>query len=141
MPAINTLTNTRQNKMPWLANEGKISMSFVCDSALDRGAVVKLLSTGKIAPVAAATDVVLGVVTVPVTDLTQPVTVHLTGSAVIKGRAAGAVTTGAVLDATGFNTTVKLTTFAATTTNGNQVGLAIVGGADTTEITVLLQKI
>lgn len=141
MATIQTLTSTRQNKMPLIANEGKPSMSFVCDTVLDRGAVVKLLSTGKVAPIALLNDVVFGVVTVAYADVTQPVTVHLAGSSVIKARASATIAIGDTVDATSWHTGTKLTVVTATASTGNQVGIAITGGAATAEIMVLLTKI
>lgn len=140
MATVTTLTKTRQNKMPYIANEGKISLSFVCDTVLDRGALVKLLSTGKIAPIAAAADVVIGVVTAPTLDVTQPVTIQCVGSAAIKALTGGTVAIGGVVDATGFNTTEKLSIVTATA-SGNAIGIALTGGTVGTEIMVLLTKI
>jgi hypothetical protein len=141
MPAINTLTSTRKNKVVVIADQGKVSRSFVCDAVLDNGTIVKLLSTGKVAVTAAATDVVLGVVTAGNKTAGDSVTVHLVGSAIVRGIASGTVAVGGVVDANGYDATNKLTTFVATTANGNASGVALIGGATTTEIEVLLTKI
>lgn len=131
-----TISSTPLNKVQYLAEEAQPSLVFTSTAIVAIGAAVKLNSDGTVTPVAAHTDKVLGIVTSGCNAANGRVTVQLKFSAVVRGKADGTVAVGAIVDASGYDATAQLTKYKATQASGNTFGIALVGGADTTDIQV-----
>lgn len=110
MPSIQTLSSTGLNPIQILQDDAQVSLKFICDALLKRGATVKLLSTGKVAVIAAITDKVLGNVTVGNKSVTGYLTVQIKKSAVIRMKATAAIAIGAQVDVAGYDSTLGLST-------------------------------
>lgn len=137
MAGITSISSTSQNKTPYLMDQAQVSRSFPCDTLLKRGATVKLLSTGKVATVAAAADVVLGLVTVGNKVVGGKVTVQLRKAAIIIAKSSAAIALGALVDATGWDATLGETIVTTATGTGNSFGIALqAAGAANAEIEV-----
>lgn len=137
MPGITTLSGTLKNIVFKQADIGSIAECFPCDATdLVPGVPLKLLSTGKVAAIAAATEVPIGIYNnankeyLPGDDVT--VLTHFL--AICYAQANTAITTGDLLSCVGFDATTKRGDY----DNAGAIvsAVCLVGAADNAEITI-----
>lgn len=100
---MNTLGNIKGTKIT-KEESYAITHSFVCDTKVENGVMVKLKADGEVTPVTSDADQPLGMVTVGNKAADEKVTVITPFAAVVTGEADGAVTTGQQVAQTGINT-------------------------------------
>lgn len=113
-----------------------VAHTHVTTAEVSKGAPVKLNAAGTVSPIAAATDVVYGIVTVP-GDANAEVTVNTQFQVIAVGVADGAITTGNLVACSGQDAgDDKLATYAAAATGNYVVGMALSDATDTNEFKV-----
>lgn len=137
---MNTLSSTTRNRIPyWNDKLNTLAFPVAADAVLPVGAPVKLNSSGEAVAIAAATDIIAGIVIVPSSESNSyEVTILTKFRAVIIAQAAGGtLATGAQVAASGLDATTKLGTYVAYVAGTNQLaGQVLKGAASGAEITV-----
>ena len=98
----------------------------VGDAVIKSGTAVKINASGLVAPIAAVTDVVVGIVYVGNDTLAQQaqrkkVTVYTNFKGIIRVKASGSVTGGTIGDISGYDDTARVPVCAAPATGGNRM--------------------
>ncbi|CAB4185069.1 hypothetical protein UFOVP1492_126 [uncultured Caudovirales phage] len=133
--AFETISPEKANVIPY-SEDGTINRCHVSDTVLYKGAIVKLLSTDKVALVAAVTDVPYGVVIVPNRAVGEEVTVQTYFAAVCEGQADAAVTRGNLLAVSGFDATTKKADYKVAVATNFVSAFALTTAADNAALTV-----
>jgi hypothetical protein len=139
-----TIDNASPAKLP--IKEGQlIAIAFPTDATnLKEGAVVKLLNTGKVAVVAAATDVPVGIVEVFNDKYKDAATVTVRTHFQAIAKCLVDTTTTAIGDlvsVTGWDATAYKATVAPATAGDFVYGIALTGGDDTDPIDVGILRV
>lgn len=133
--AFETISPEKANVIPY-SEDGTINRCHVSDAVLPKGTIVKLLSTDKVAAIAAVTDAPYGVVIVPNRVAGEEVTVQTYFVAVCEGQADGAVTRGNLLAVSGLDGTTKLADYKVAVATNFVAGVALTTAADNAALTV-----
>ena len=131
MNTLGNKTNTKVTReLSWALNLG-----FPAASEVLKGQMVKLNASGEVEPIAAVTDTPIGMVTKGA-KTAERATVQTNFSAVLTGRADGAVTTGNELSVSGWDTPNLSDQYAPSAATNVVCAIALSDAADTEEVEV-----
>lgn len=131
MNTLGSTTNTKVTREESYA----LAIGFTANGALVKGQMVKLEAAGTVAPIAAATDHPIGMVTKGGAD-GEEVTVLTNFIAILKGTADGAVDLANPVSVSGFNSTDERDNWADSTTSDFVMGIALSDALDEAELEV-----
>lgn len=124
------------------AESWSINLGAVCNDILPKGSIVKLLSTGNVTAVTAATDVPFGVLSVGTRAVGDLATINTQFCMIARGRVEGAsVVIGDTLNAVSIDGTEKLTNYTKSVAGASIVGIALSAGADEADIQVGILRV
>lgn len=127
-----TLDKSPATKVTY-TQDGIIALNFQTDETLTEGTQVKLLSTGKVASLAAVTDMPIGVVAAVNPYNKGGVTVHTGFTIVTKGQADGILAIGDKVSISDYDVATFLDDYKASVTTNYVVGICLVAAADNAE--------
>lgn len=135
-----TDSNSTQNLVP-LVDKGIIVKGFPCAVQLARGTPVRLLNTGSVAAIAAATDVPLGwIESSSNRGDAGNVRVATNFSAIVIAQADGVLDEGNLVACTGLDATTGLVNYRAAVATNWVIGIALSASTDNGQVTIGLLR-